>query len=251
MPSGVVDSFKESGQAIGEGAAVALNSELSGKLNAIYGQDVGTAQQTLLAIRIFAAVTGAKGVASAGDALVDKAIGKKLDEVLDQKKPEIVLAEKTETLTYLSNSSAPEIRGRLASAINEVRRELPSGGNAAFAEINIGSLSPETMVMKAFSGFDDRIEEFLPKPQGDASTWSLQPKVATQKYIDTPEGYLRDIDTEFKILETVSQRLKGDSLAAGSINLISEKAVCPSCTSVIEQFRLKYPKVQLNVFTVE
>ncbi|WP_206336007.1 DUF637 domain-containing protein, partial [Pseudomonas viridiflava] len=251
MPAGVVDSFKESGQAIGEGAAVALNSELSGKLNAIYGQHVGTAQQALLAIRIFAAVTGAKGIASAGDALVEKAVGKKLDEVLDQKKPEIVLAEKTETLTYLSNSSAPEIRGRLASAINEVRRELPSGGNAAFAEINIGSLSPETMVMKAFSGFDDRIEEFLPKPQGDASTWSLQPKVATQKYIDTPEGYLRDIDTEFKILETVSQRLKGDSLAAGSINLISEKSVCPSCTSVIEQFRLKYPKVQLNVFTVE
>ncbi|NAT15315.1 hypothetical protein CU663_02455 [Pseudomonas syringae pv. actinidifoliorum] len=84
MPAGVVDSFKESGQAIGEGAAVALNSELSGKLNAIYGQDVGTAQQTLLAIRIFAAVTGAKGVASAGDAMVDKAIGKKLDEVLDR-----------------------------------------------------------------------------------------------------------------------------------------------------------------------
>ncbi|GAO93714.1 hypothetical protein PSA5_13375 [Pseudomonas syringae pv. actinidiae] len=84
MPAGVVDSFKESGQAIGEGAAVALNYELSGKLNAIYGQDVGTAQQTLLAIRIFAAVTGAKGVASAGDAMVDKAIGKKLDEVLDR-----------------------------------------------------------------------------------------------------------------------------------------------------------------------
>ncbi|WP_415069088.1 deaminase domain-containing protein [Pseudomonas syringae group genomosp. 3] len=27
--------------------------------------------------------------------------------------------------------------------------------------------------------------------------------------------------------------------------------MCPSCTSVIEQFRLKYPKVQLNLFTVE
>ncbi|PBQ02219.1 hypothetical protein CCL07_15765, partial [Pseudomonas congelans] len=84
LPKGVVDSFKESGQAIGEGTAVALNSELSGKLNAIYGQDVGTAQKTLLAIRIFAAVTGAKGVASAGDALVEKAIGKKLDNVLDR-----------------------------------------------------------------------------------------------------------------------------------------------------------------------
>ncbi|WP_081082533.1 MULTISPECIES: deaminase domain-containing protein [Pseudomonas syringae group] len=55
----------------------------------------------------------------------------------------------------------------------------------------------------------------------------------------------------FKIPEAVSQLLKGASLATSSIKLISEKAVCPSCTSVIEQFRLKYPKVQLNLFTVE
>ncbi|TPG73537.1 MULTISPECIES: deaminase domain-containing protein [Pseudomonas] len=35
------------------------------------------------------------------------------------------------------------------------------------------------------------------------------------------------------------------------MNLISEKSVCPSCTDVIRQFRDRYPKIQLNVFTVE
>ncbi|XYQ82031.1 hypothetical protein ACTAB8_14405 [Pseudomonas syringae] len=84
LPQGLVDSFKESGQAIGEGAAVALNIDISSKLNAIYSQDVGTAQKTLLAIRVFSALVGAKGIASAGDALAGKVIGKKLDEVLEQ-----------------------------------------------------------------------------------------------------------------------------------------------------------------------
>lgn len=59
------------------------------------------------------------------------------------------------------------------------------------------------------------------------------------------------MDTEFKILETVAQRLGNNFEAVGRINLMSEKTVCPSCSSVIQQFRDRYPKVQLNVFTVE
>ena len=91
--------------------------------------------------------------------------------------------------------------------------------------------------------------DWLPKPSGDASTWTLQPRVATAKYLDTPEGYLRDADTEFKILENVSQRLQGVDNPAGTINLYSEKLVCPSCSDVVNQFRTMYPKIQLNVFT--
>ncbi|QZP25153.1 deaminase domain-containing protein [Pseudomonas mosselii] len=36
--------------------------------------------------------------------------------------------------------------------------------------------------------------------------------------------------------------------AVGRINLASEKAVCPSCTGVVLQFRERYPNIQLNVF---
>ncbi|WDH56027.1 hemagglutinin repeat-containing protein [Pseudomonas chlororaphis] len=154
-------------------------------------------------------------------------------------------------LVYLSNSSAPEIRDRLALAIREIRRELPREGNAAFAEVKIDSLSSEVMVMKSYSQFDARVGEFLPKPSGDMETWVLKPQSATSRYIDSPESYLRDMDTEFKILETLAQRLGDNSLATGRINLMSEKMVCPSCTDVIRQFRERYPKIQLNIFTVE
>ncbi|WGK92047.1 deaminase domain-containing protein [Pseudomonas migulae] len=156
-----------------------------------------------------------------------------------------------ERLAYLSNSTAPEIRTGLISAVQDIRRDLPLGGNAAFAEIKIDALSSEPMVMKSFSQYDARIGEFLPKPPGDLQSWLLKPQPATSKYIGTPEAYLRDMDTEFKILETIAQRLGSNQNAVGKINLISEKSVCPSCTDVIRQFRDRYPKVQLNVFTVE
>jgi len=95
--------------------------------------------------------------------------------------------------------------------------------------------------MKSYSQFDARVEEFLPKPSGDLNSWILIPQVATSKYVGTAEGYLRDMDTEFKILETLAQRLGPNSHASGRINLISEKMVCPSCTNVVTQFRERYP----------
>ncbi|MDG9853111.1 filamentous hemagglutinin N-terminal domain-containing protein [Pseudomonas nitroreducens] len=154
-------------------------------------------------------------------------------------------------LVYLSNSTAPGIRDRLSLAVSDIRADLPREGNVAFAEIDVGALSSETMVMKAYSQFDDRVGEFLPKPSGDLNSWVLKPQVATSKYVGTPEGYLRDMDTEFKILETVAQRLGPSSQASGRINLISEKMVCPSCSDIVNQFRERYPNIQLNIFTME
>ncbi|PCM47414.1 hypothetical protein CP335_22275 [Pseudomonas fluorescens] len=49
----------------------------------------------------------------------------------------------------------------------------------------------------------------------------------------------------------MAQRLGDNKGAVGRIDLISKKAVCPSCTDVITQFRDRYPKIQLNVFAVE
>ena len=53
------------GNRAGEGAAVALNDDISARLNAIYGADVSGAQKALLAIRITSAITGAAGTAKA------------------------------------------------------------------------------------------------------------------------------------------------------------------------------------------
>ena len=94
LPGSIVDSFKETGGAIGEGAAVALNDDISARLNAIYGADVSGAQKALLAIRITSAITGAAGTAKAATQTTEaaaKAILKKLDDVLDKKTLEILV----------------------------------------------------------------------------------------------------------------------------------------------------------------
>ncbi|WP_425518848.1 RNase A-like domain-containing protein, partial [Pseudomonas lijiangensis] len=87
LPKSVVDGFWESGNAIGEGAAVALNEDLSDKLNALYDTDVSAAQQALLLIRTVSVVTGAGTLGKTGAKLsgdVAKAVGSKLDEMLEK-----------------------------------------------------------------------------------------------------------------------------------------------------------------------
>ncbi|MDB0521548.1 hemagglutinin repeat-containing protein [Ralstonia solanacearum] len=88
LPGAIVDGFRESGQAIGEGAAVALNKDLTDKLNAIYGNDISGYQQALLAIRVTVALTGATTTAKTATGLTEAvvtAVGKKLDRILEKK----------------------------------------------------------------------------------------------------------------------------------------------------------------------
>ncbi len=153
--------------------------------------------------------------------------------------------------SYLSNSSAPGIRARLIGATQEIREDLPRTeiGNVGFAEVKVPAIADDLVILKAFSGYDHRVDDFLPIPDGDLDTWVLTPRVATSRYLDTPQGYLRSSDTEFKILETLSQRLGDNRSATGTINLMSERHVCPSCADVVGQFRERYPNIQLNVFT--
>ncbi|PTU70536.1 two-partner secretion domain-containing protein [Chromobacterium haemolyticum] len=157
----------------------------------------------------------------------------------------------THQVKYLDNASAPEIRKRLVSAVDSVKTQVPASGNVAFAEVDVPLLSREPLVMKAYSGYNDSIDGFVSKPIGDFDTWILKPQASTSKYKNGEGAYLRDMDTEFKILEDIAQKLKGNSNASGVINLLSEKMVCPSCTGVVEQFRRSFPKIQLNVFTKE
>lgn len=55
----------------------------------------------------------------------------------------------------------------------------------------------------------------------------------------------RPLDAENQILEHYADNLGPSS--RGTINLYSELEVCPSCSSVIEQFRDKFPGIELNV----
>ncbi|MFC9966054.1 deaminase domain-containing protein [Nocardia ignorata] len=55
----------------------------------------------------------------------------------------------------------------------------------------------------------------------------------------------RPYDSEFKILDNLAQQLSPD--AKGTINLYTERAPCDACQSVIDQFKQRYPGVEVNV----
>jgi hypothetical protein len=70
-----------------------------------------------------------------------------------------------------------------------------------------------------------------------------------QRYVPTATGNnARFHDTEIKILNRLANDLgPASSSWRGGVNLHSELPVCPSCASVIEQFRRDFPNIAVNV----
>lgn len=72
-------------------------------------------------------------------------------------------------------------------------------------------------------------------------------EVNSKGQIDAVNGYLRINDTEYKIIENYHQILKGDYKASGTITIVSERAVCPSCDNVIKRFSSDYKNIEIRV----
>ena len=64
----------------------------------------------------------------------------------------------------------------------------------------------------------------------------------------SPVQLLRSVDSEEKILNNVAAQLGDNTAATGTINLLTERAPCVSCSNVIDQFKAKYPNISVNVF---
>lgn len=149
---------------------------------------------------------------------------------------------------YLNNITNPEIRASMLEQATALRAELPvelqGKGNLAVARLDISSL-PDTM--KAYSRFDSGEMGYVSMPSGSRVFEPL----AVDKYgaVGTAGSFLRDVDGEFKILETTAQRLGNNPAVAGRIDLFTELKACTSCGGAIVQFRARYPNIQLNVFT--
>ena len=64
--------------------------------------------------------------------------------------------------------------------------------------------------------------------------------------VGTENGWQRDVDTEYKIIEDLAARLP-DTSAPGRMRLFTELAPCASCWGVMKQFLAVYTNVQLQV----
>ncbi|WP_284079155.1 deaminase domain-containing protein, partial [Herbaspirillum aquaticum] len=141
-----------------------------------------------------------------------------------------------------------ETQALLTTQIADLRATLPSGprtgGNMGVAQIDIPGIQPTMAasskldvptVAQTSNGFVGLVPETFPSsvvPTGGAS----------------PVQLLRSVDSEAKILNNVAAQLGDNTAATGTINLLTERAPCSSCSNVIDLFRAKYPNVRINVF---
>ncbi len=110
LPQTVVDGFRENGHAIGEGLAVSSDADLQATQNALYGQDVSTAQRLLVTARLTGVLISVSGLNSVGFNVSEttaKAIGRQLDEIAAEKAQAQAIAKiKIDNNVYRDSSLA-------------------------------------------------------------------------------------------------------------------------------------------------
>ena len=65
--------------------------------------------------------------------------------------------------------------------------------------------------------------------------------------VDGEDCWDRGQDTEFKILEAVTEWLGDDPGAKGKVALYTDLPPCASCMRVIEEFKRRYPGILVTV----
>ncbi|WP_255301419.1 deaminase domain-containing protein, partial [Bacillus pseudomycoides] len=128
-------------------------------------------------------------------------------------------------------------------------------GNTAYAEVNIKNHFKGEL--KSFSKYGNlnKNGEVTSVP-GWVSSKKLEDrryykdvlKVNSDNQIDLEKGYLRDKDTEYKIIEGISDKLKDNYDAEGVIHLYTERDVCLSCDNVLKSFSTDYKNITLNIY---
>ena len=79
----------------------------------------------------------------------------------------------------------------------------------------------------------------------DLSSTLIQYQKVDRNNVISEFGTLRNNDTEYKIFEKYNSILKGNSEATGTINVYSERTVCPSCDNVAKAFSRDYPNLEI------
>lgn len=70
---------------------------------------------------------------------------------------------------------------------------------------------------------------------------------ATKAPDNKGDVFVRDTDTEYKILNDLAGKIGDNPNATGKVKLFTEKDTCGSCNNIITQFKEKYPKIEIEV----
>ncbi|MGQ3479453.1 deaminase domain-containing protein [Paenibacillus sp. TY11] len=128
-------------------------------------------------------------------------------------------------------------RGRLSNKYKET-------GNFAYAEVKVSGVEKQDFYAHS------KIHSSAKKIPG-TEEFSFKPDNPKFKATEAPDAegniYMRDGDTEYKILNDVADKLGDNHNASGNIKLFTEKDTCGSCNEIIQQFDKEYPNVRIEV----
>ena len=150
------------------------------------------------------------------------------------------------TTRVLDATSDLNIVNRVKVLRQKLTSDFKRSGNFGWAETEVSGLSKSEYY--AHSGIDEfgtgdlinRVPDISLKPQTEIFPWSTVPNSA---------GYpiARNIDTEYKILNEIADKLGSNTNATGKIRLFTERAPCSSCSNVINLFSEKYTKIEIEI----
>jgi len=131
-----------------------------------------------------------------------------------------------------------ELRGNLTSRYKK-------SGNFAIAEVNVSGINKsefyaQSSINKLKGSLEDKVPDISLQPENPMFK-------ATKAVGKDGESYLRDTDTEYKILNDIASRLGENTKATGKIKLFTELDTCDSCSKVIAEFAAKYRNIELEV----
>ncbi|BFJ00345.1 MULTISPECIES: T7SS effector LXG polymorphic toxin [Priestia] len=131
-----------------------------------------------------------------------------------------------------------ELRGNLSS-------KYKKAGNFALAEVDVNSLNKkEFYASSKIDEFKGNLEEKVPEISLKPNEPIFEASLAPGK---DGKPYMRDSDTEYKILNEIALKLGNDVNATGEIKLFTELDTCDSCSKVIAEFADKYKNIKLEV----
>ncbi|WP_260449135.1 deaminase domain-containing protein [Listeria booriae] len=137
----------------------------------------------------------------------------------------------------------------IVDSVRDFRGSLPSkykkSGNVAFAEVRIEGIAEDSFF--AHSSIDvpnATVQERVPNI-------SKQPEKpifeATEAVGKDGLAYMRDSDTEYKILNDIASKLGDNVDVAGKIKLFTELDTCSSCNRIIAEFSAKFKNITVEV----
>ncbi|MGK2698846.1 DUF637 domain-containing protein [Serratia surfactantfaciens] len=141
---------------------------------------------------------------------------------------------------YLVNEKTVQQAAAFKNQVTELRAGLPSdwkrGGNVAVANIDIYGM-PKTLAGHNLINVEGK--GFVGKGKENFKYETL--------LTDDGRPVPRRIDSEYKILDNLADKLGSNYSAKGSVTIFTEKPACDSCLGVVKQFESRYPGVKIDV----